>query len=45
MEGGWWAGGNDQRRDYALARDRQGRLCWVFQDLRSGQWRLQGFWG
>ena len=45
MEGGWWAGGNDQRRDYALARDHQGRLCWVFQDLRSGQWRLQGFWG
>jgi len=44
-EGGWWAGGNDQRRDYALARDHQGRLCWVFQDLRSGQWRLQGFWG
>ena len=45
MEGGWWAGGNDQRRDYALARDRQGRLCWVFRDLRSGHWRLQGFWG
>jgi protein ImuB len=45
MEGGWWAGGNDQRRDYALARDRHGRLCWVFHDLRSGQWQLQGFWG
>jgi protein ImuB len=45
MEGGWWADGNDQRRDYALARDSQGRLWWVFRDLRSGQWQLQGFWG
>jgi protein ImuB len=45
LEGGWWASGNDQRRDYALARDRQGRHCWVFRDLRSGQWHTQGFWG
>lgn len=44
LEGGWWAG-NDQRRDYAVTTDRQGRLCWVFRDLRSGQWQLQGFWG
>jgi len=44
LEGGWWTG-NDQRRDYAVTKDRQGRLCWVFRDLRSGQWRLQGFWG
>ncbi len=45
LEGGWWAGDNDQRRDYALARDHQGRGCWVFRDLRSGQWHTQGFWG
>jgi protein ImuB len=45
LEGGWWADGNDQRRDYALARDHQGRLCWIFRDLRSGEWRLQGLWG
>ena len=44
LEGGWWTG-NDQRRDYAVTTDRQGRLCWVFRDLRSGQWQLQGFWG
>lgn len=45
LEGGWWSNGNDQRRDYALARDHQGRRCWVFRDLRSGQWYTQGFWG
>lgn len=44
LEGGWWAG-DDQRRDYAIAPDHQGRLCWVFRDLRTGQWQLQGFWG
>jgi protein ImuB len=44
MEGGWWTG-NDQRRDYAVTPDRRGRLCWVFRDLRTGQWQLQGFWG
>lgn len=44
LEGGWWSG-NDQRRDYAVAVDQKGRLCWVFRDLRSGQWQLQGFWG
>jgi protein ImuB len=45
LEGGWWANNNDQRRDYALARDREGRTCWLFRDLRSGQWHRQGFWG
>lgn len=44
LEGGWWAG-DDQRRDYAVMPDQQGRLCWVFRDLRTGQWQLQGFWG
>ncbi len=45
LEGGWWAGDNDQRRDYALARDPQGRLRWLFRDLRNGQWHQQGLWG
>lgn len=45
LEGGWWARGQDQRRDYALVRDANGRLCWVFRELRSGQWQLQGYWG
>jgi protein ImuB len=45
LEGGWWLDGNDQRRDYARTRDRQGRIHWVFRDLRSGQWHTQGFWG
>ncbi len=44
LEGGWWVG-DDQRRDYAVMRDPRGRLCWVFRDLRTGQWQLQGFWG
>ena len=45
LEGGWWLDGNDQRRDYARAHDRRGRLRWIFRDLRSGQWHIQGFWG
>ncbi len=45
MENGWWDRGNDQRRDYALARDPRGRGVWVFRCLRSGQWYRQGYWG
>lgn len=45
LEGGWWLDGNDQRRDYARTHDHLGRICWVFRDLRSGQWHTQGFWG
>lgn len=45
LEDGWWDHDQDQRRDYALARDRRGRRLWLFRCLRSGQWFHQGFWG
>ncbi|MDW8479587.1 MAG: hypothetical protein RML12_06770 [Xanthomonadales bacterium] len=39
IESGWWDGA-DLRRDYHLARDREGRRCWLFRD-RDG-WFLHG---
>lgn len=45
LEDGWWDHGQDVRRDYALARDRQGRLLWLYRCLRNGQWFRQGYWG
>jgi protein ImuB len=43
IESGWWDGG-DVARDYYLAIDPHGARQWVFQDLRSLQWYLQGLW-
>ena len=45
LEDGWWDQGHDARRDYAQARDRQGRLLWLYRCLRSGRWYHQGYWG
>lgn len=45
LEDGWWDHGHDARRDYARARDRQGRRLWLYRCLRSGQWYRQGYWG
>lgn len=45
LEDGWWDHGQDARRDYARARDRQGRRLWLYRCLRSGQWYRQGYWG
>ncbi len=45
LEDGWWSHANDQRRDYALARDAHGRQLWLYRCLRSGHWFRQGFWG
>lgn len=45
LEDGWWDQGRDVRRDYATARDRQGRVLWLYRCLRSGQWFRQGYWG
>ena len=42
IESGWWDG-IDVRRDYWRARDRDGRLCWVFHDQRGGDWFLHGY--
>lgn len=40
IESGWWDG-EDIRRDYHLARDREGRRCWLFRDARG--WFLHGY--
>lgn len=44
IESGWWDH-QDVARDYFLACTREGIRQWVFQDLRSGAWYLQGLWG
>jgi protein ImuB len=44
IESGWWDGG-DVRRDYYRASNRRGAMLWVYQDLRSQAWYLQGVFG
>ncbi len=44
IEAGWWDG-DDVRRDYYVARSRQGMRLWVFRDCRSGRWYLHGLFG
>ncbi|TCI03865.1 DNA polymerase Y family protein [Corallincola luteus] len=43
---GWWqsASGDEVIRDYYLAWDQQGALCWIFKDA-SGEWFLHGWFG
>lgn len=44
IEAGWW----DDRpvsRDYYIARNPKGQLCWIYQDHREQQWYLHGFFG
>ena len=43
IESGWWDGA-DVARDYYITRSRAGARQWIYQDLRSGQWFLQGLW-
>ena len=43
IESGWWDGA-DVARDYYLACDSNGARLWVFRDLRSGAWFVQGLW-
>lgn len=43
IECGWWDG-RPQARDYHLAQDESGRRLWVYRELGSSQWRLQGLW-
>ena len=43
IESGWWDGA-DVARDYYLAGTPEGARQWVFCDLRSSQWYLQGLW-
>jgi len=44
IESGWWDGG-DVRRDYYRAGNPQGAMLWIYQDLRSQAWYLQGVFG
>jgi protein ImuB len=44
IESGWWDGG-DVRRDYYRASNPQGAVLWVYRDLRSQAWYLQGVFG
>jgi protein ImuB len=44
IESGWWDGG-DVRRDYYRASNPRGAMLWVYQDLRSQAWYLQGVFG
>jgi protein ImuB len=44
IESGWWDGG-DIRRDYYRASNPQGAMLWVYRDLRSQAWFLQGIFG
>lgn len=42
IELGWWEG--EAARDYFLAQDRAGRVCWVYRDLQDGGFYLHGLW-
>ena len=44
IESGWWDGG-DIRRDYYRASNPHGAMLWVYRDLRSQAWYLQGIFG
>ncbi len=41
IESGWWDGA-DIRRDYFVARSREGQRLWVYEDRRGGGWYLHG---
>ena len=43
IELGWWEG-EAAARDYFVAQDRAGRLCWVYRDLHDGGLYLHGLW-
>ncbi|WP_448507918.1 Y-family DNA polymerase [Immundisolibacter sp.] len=43
IELGWWKG-EAAARDYFLALDRTGRVCWVYRDLQDGRFYLHGLW-
>lgn len=42
IEAGWWEAAAG--RDYFLAEDAAGRLCWVYRDLGDGAFYLHGLW-
>jgi len=45
IESGWWSN-TSIRRDYYIARSRNGRGLWIFHDLtQPGRWYLHGLFG
>jgi len=45
IELGWWD--RQERyiqRDYVLAEDQYGRLCWAYREPGAGEWLLHGLW-
>jgi protein ImuB len=44
IESGWWDG-HDVRRDYYTAIGVRGERLWIYQDRRSREWYLHGFFG
>lgn len=44
IEGGWWDGNSDVRRDYFVVRTSNGADLWIYQDLDDRSWYLHGFW-
>jgi protein ImuB len=43
IELGWWHG-DAPGRDYFVARDRDGRLCWVYREADQTDFFLHGLW-
>lgn len=45
IELGWWdEKGPRVQRDYVLAEDQYGRLCWAYREPGSIDWQLHGLW-
>lgn len=43
IEAGWWTG-QDSSRDYYLARTEEGAHWWLFREVGTQRWYLQGLW-
>lgn len=45
IELGWWDTlGPQVQRDYFLGEDDRGRMCWLFREPGSTDWKLHGLW-
>lgn len=45
IELGWWdLKGPRVQRDYVLAEDQYGRICWAYREPGSIDWQLHGLW-
>lgn len=40
-----WRSGDETLRDYYVARSEDGARWWLYRDLNTHQWYLQGLWG